>query len=414
MYKSLFAVAFALAIAGCSGAPTQSASTSTQDAPSYSNSIYPSLAFVRAVNSEGHVQQYGSGFCIGSDDRHSYILTDDHVIIHDPANLDSRPADKLQVILAGDTHAMSTDPTVIHLAHVVRKWSDPDLAILAVDVPNIPSVTIGPTDPDPGVQVAIAGYPYIDVTDWDAANPEASMHLGHVSAVKLGGGFIQYDGPTDNGNSGGPLFDPATGDVYGVVESVLEGDTEDGPPSVFSDVATPMLAVMPLLNVPPIRLTVDPKIITTSSLHAKSGCARDRKCAAQLRRFEAAYERWARAHGDLKSLALSASSPTTYRASFTGAIRRLLDAHSVAKHARGDLKKEAAAAAAMQTALRRMTGPRAAATVKAGQTFFTALVNVDAVDKRLAASLGSAAMLSASEKSEAPLREAAAGVNDAD
>lgn len=367
-----------------------------QGVPAYITSIHPSLAFIRALNSDGKVYQYGTGFCVMSDAHHSYFLTDDHVIVHDPLNLNSPPADTLQVVLARDSHAMAGDPSVKHTARVVRKWADPDLAILEIDVGNVPPVTIAPANPDPGYRIAIAGFPFIDVTDWDTANPEASMHAGSISAIKLGDRFIQYDAPTDNGNSGGPLFDPQSGDVYGIVESVIPGDKEDGPPSVYYDVATPMLVAMEVLRKTSLHLTVDPKILTTGALHVVNR-GTNKKCSAALARFARTYVGWAREHGSLKSMAAARSGRPGRMERFT---------------AKYIATRERSATQAMASAIRRMSGAQSADTQRSARAFLAAVERVNVADRALAANPSKPGALTRSEESEGPLRAAADRLND--
>ena len=387
------------ALAACHGSAAgtnANGNDAEQAVPAYVTSIHPSLAFIRALNSDGKVYQYGTGFCVMSDARHSYFLTDDHVIVHDPLNLNSRPADRLQVILARDSHAMAGDPSVKHAARVVRKWSDPDLAILEIAVGNVPAVTIAPANPDPGHRIAIAGFPFIDVTDWDTANPEASMHAGSISAIKLGDRFIQYDAPTDNGNSGGPLFDPQSGDVYGIVESVIPGDKEDGPPSVYYDVATPMLVAMEVLRTTPLRLTVDPKILTTGALHVVNR-GTNKKCSAALTRFARTYVRWAREHGSLKSMAAA-------RGRRPPRLKRF-----AAKYI---AQRERSATREMARAIRGMSGQQSADTQRSARAFLAAIERVNVADRSLAANFLKPGALTRSEESEGPLRAAAGRLND--
>ena len=50
-----------------------------------------------------------------------------------------------------------------------------------------------------------------------------SVHMGIISAVRLGGEIIQFDAQIDHGDSGGPVIDKATGSVVGIVRgSILD------------------------------------------------------------------------------------------------------------------------------------------------------------------------------------------------
>jgi len=68
-----------------------------------------------------------------------------------------------------------------------------------------------------GEQILIMGYPF--------EHENLTSHLGHVSAKYIEGdvNVIQLDASVNNGNSGGPLIDPSTKKVIGIVTRKATG-----------------------------------------------------------------------------------------------------------------------------------------------------------------------------------------------
>ena len=68
-----------------------------------------------------------------------------------------------------------------------------------------------------GEQILIMGYPF--------ERENLTSHVGHVSAKYIEGGVhvIQLDASVNNGNSGGPLIDPSTKKVIGIVTRKATG-----------------------------------------------------------------------------------------------------------------------------------------------------------------------------------------------
>lgn len=143
-------------------------------------------------------QSQGTGFII---DGRSYILTNNHVV---------RNADQIIVRLMDhrefEAKLVGTDPVT-------------DLAVIKVDVPNLPSVELGDSDK-------------LEIGEWVVAlgNPfglESTVTLGIVSAKgrsELGitdvEDFIQTDAAINPGNSGGPLVN-TRGQVVGVNAAIF-------------------------------------------------------------------------------------------------------------------------------------------------------------------------------------------------
>ena len=152
---------------------------------------------------ELHRHSLGSGVII---DNQGHILTNEHVV---------RDTDKITVTLA-DGREFSG----------VVKGTDPrsDLAVVKIDVPNLPFAELGDSDPVKiGQWVVAIGYPF----GYILANSEPAVTTGVVSALhrNLPGGnrrgdtdytdLIQTDAAINPGNSGGPLVN-LNGQVIGI------------------------------------------------------------------------------------------------------------------------------------------------------------------------------------------------------
>ena len=196
-------------------------------------SIEPSLALVGSVGRDGTLDSLGTAFCVSAAGTTSYFITNNHVVTDD----NGKPLTSMIAILARDMN----DPNPRrYRARIVRRSADPDLAVVEVDVSGIPPVHISTSLPQVGDDIAIAGFPYNESVLWghlfggsglrlDRRFPPEitpSEHKGAVSAIHGGSYYIQYDAVTDSGNSGGPLFDPSSGEVYGVVQASVEGARE--------------------------------------------------------------------------------------------------------------------------------------------------------------------------------------------
>ncbi len=135
----------------------------------------------------------GSGVIISSQ---GYILTNHHVITG---------ADAIQVVLRDGRSAP---------AKVIGSDPDTDIAVLKIDLPHLPVITLGQSDKIRIGDVVLAiGNPF---------GVGQTVTMGIVSATgrnQLGvntfENFIQTDAPINPGNSGGALVD-AYGDLIGI------------------------------------------------------------------------------------------------------------------------------------------------------------------------------------------------------
>jgi serine protease Do len=191
----------------CSLRPIALADVSSSALASTYAMLKPSLALV--AYEEGKNLYTGSSFCINSSGGWSYFLTNAHVV-------GSR--DTVAVFL-------SSAPGKAFTGTVLRVNGDLDAAIVAVHTPNIPSATIGIDTLPEGQQIAIAGYPsaHIDFALL-GLGLTPSVHEGIVTSYPGDGAFLEFDAQVEHGNSGGPVFDPDTGLVYGIVTLKVGSD----------------------------------------------------------------------------------------------------------------------------------------------------------------------------------------------
>jgi serine protease DegQ len=143
------------------------------------------------------VSSLGSGVIVSAA---GYILTNHHVV---------EAADEIQVALAdGRTLA----------AHIVGTDPDTDLAVLKVDVKNLPAITFGHSEQARVGDVVLAiGNPFGvgQTVTMGIVSALARSHLG-ISTFE---NFIQTDAAINPGNSGGALVD-ATGNLLGVNSAI--------------------------------------------------------------------------------------------------------------------------------------------------------------------------------------------------
>ena len=135
----------------------------------------------------------GSGVIVSSS---GYILTNSHVI---------EAADGIEVALA-DTRRV--------IAKVVGTDPESDLAVLKIDLPNLPSITFGASDTAKVGDVVLAiGNPFGvgQTVTMGIVSALGRTHLG----INTFENFIQTDAAINPGNSGGALID-TNGNLLGI------------------------------------------------------------------------------------------------------------------------------------------------------------------------------------------------------
>ena len=176
----------------------------------------------------------GTGFVVGQDQASTgnLIITNAHVLAQ-PAELDLEAVLVVQIRVRHGEWQM-------RLATVVEVDKAHDLALLRFEGPAVSALTVGDSDQvREGQAVAFMGFPiggalgFSPVTHRGMVSSIAVAALPAATASQLndksirtlrGAGdnfsIFQLDGTAYPGNSGGPLFDPDTGHVLGVVNMV--------------------------------------------------------------------------------------------------------------------------------------------------------------------------------------------------
>ena len=176
----------------------------------------------------------GTGFAVGDG---STIVTNAHVL---PQSADADKGEALAVLIPGPGREAQ-------LRSATRGADDPahDLALLRIPGPALPALAIRDSaGVREGETVLFTGYPIGAVL-----GPFPATHRGMISAItpiaipaahssqlkpelirRLGGGpfpVFQLDATAYPGNSGSPLYDPATGEVIGIVNMVFVKGTKE-------------------------------------------------------------------------------------------------------------------------------------------------------------------------------------------
>jgi len=335
------------------------------------------------------VAGFGTGFCVTTSANKSYFVTADHVVTDSLGNV--RP--NLFAILPKDAGTR-------YKASVVRHVAPPlDLAVVSIDAACDTTVKGSLGVPSAGDAIAIAGFPYSEVCEMAAmCGPDRAvanghkgrlippLHTGEVSQAQQGDAAILYDAPTAPGNSGGPLFDPHTGDVYGIIDDSLTEYSEEGaPPQRGDNRAIAMAIGLTFINGDaggPVKLALVGSTtrgpLGGSNRYDAASLGSD-ACRRAWRDFDEAYGEWAQAHGKIESFAEYAAAPDHEQRtpSLQGLAGKI--------HAR-----EAAILGRMRGAVAAMQSAGAATMLKPAAALVDAVSASTAADAASAVSLGSA------------------------
>jgi S1-C subfamily serine protease len=77
-----------------------------------------------------------------------------------------------------------------------------------------------------GRDVGVLGYPIPDAFEDEHLDTVVSLYTGRIASVR--NGAIEIDVPIIPGESGGPVFDAATGNVIGLAESRFDDERAIG------------------------------------------------------------------------------------------------------------------------------------------------------------------------------------------
>jgi S1-C subfamily serine protease len=181
----------------------------------------------------------GTGFVVSDGNALSHwVVTNAHVLLQPAEESNDSPALVVQV-RAGRNDLQMRSATVLEVDRVH------DLALLQFDGSGVPALRIRDSDTVlEGQSVAFMGFPiggalgYSPVTHRGMISSIAPAALPTATAQQLnektirslrGASFdiFQLDGTAYPGNSGGPLFDPETGELLGVVNMVFIKGTRE-------------------------------------------------------------------------------------------------------------------------------------------------------------------------------------------
>ncbi|MDR3368490.1 serine protease [Rhodoferax sp.] len=202
--------------------------------------VKPAIAIVgtyKATNSPRFTLR-GTGFVVGNDGEGNRLVTNAHVLVP-PSDAD--PDATLVVQLRAGNNLWQTRPAKVLEVDVLH-----DLALLRFDGPAVTAFKVSRSDKvKEGRSVAFMGFPiggalgFSPVTHRATISSIAPAAIPTPTASQLNPEVIrsvrsnspfdifQLDGTAYPGNSGGPLFDPDTGEVLGVVNMVLIKDTRE-------------------------------------------------------------------------------------------------------------------------------------------------------------------------------------------
>lgn len=171
----------------------------------------------------------GTGFAIADG---SIVATNAHVV---PANLDTEKRENIVAVLPGPNITQAQ----VRIARVIASDRVNDLALLAIEGPRLPPLSLGEsTRVKEGQTLLFTGFPIGSVLGLFPATHRAlvaaltpiaipwtdSTMLDAKSIRRLSGDgplVMQLDAIAYPGSSGSPVFDPDTGTVMGVINSTL-------------------------------------------------------------------------------------------------------------------------------------------------------------------------------------------------
>lgn len=174
----------------------------------------------------------GTGFVV-ADGRH--VLTNVHVI---PAEIDQRSQENLVVFIGRG------DEPALRLATLVARDLDHDIALLKISDEPLPALALGDSDGvREGETYAFTGFPLgailglypathrgiVAAITPIAAPLNAAKQLTPALMRRLRANYtvFQLDATAYPGNSGSPLYDPATGTVVGIVNKVFVQESKE-------------------------------------------------------------------------------------------------------------------------------------------------------------------------------------------
>jgi len=212
------------------------------DASAGYEAIRPSLVKVWAFDRSGRPTESGTGIVVESNDRRSLVLTASHVVAG---------ARSIRVDVSREVH---------DLAARVERTGPRDLTLLTVERGGLPAARFAPrTRPVvAGNLVAVAGYVKNDELIGVVGQEPRVLFPGTVSSRPENGVYLELENVhIEEGLSGGPVFDPQTGEVVGIV-TARTSDSRGGFADSGALVVLPFLAAGAPRAVPPPPVALPP------------------------------------------------------------------------------------------------------------------------------------------------------------
>jgi S1-C subfamily serine protease len=198
--------------------------------------IKPSLVVVGTFNTlkSPPFTMRGTGFVVGNG---TLVATNSHVV---PEVLGTEASPDIVTILARQGNEVRR-----YTAKIVSRDPDYDLAVLRVADVTLPAMALGSADRvREGQSIAFSGFPiggalgFSPVTHRGIISSITPIVLPSSNAQDLKDQSIrrlrrgpfpifQLDGTAYPGNSGGPLFDPDSGEVLGILNMVFVKTTKE-------------------------------------------------------------------------------------------------------------------------------------------------------------------------------------------
>lgn len=179
------------------------------------------------------VNFFGTGFAVGDG---LHVITNAHVL---PAVIDPGKNERLVVIVSQGKEPQLRD------AQQVASDKEHDLALLKIDGAPLLTMQLGdPATAREGQMLAFTGFPlgmilgFHPVTHRGMVSAITPVVLPGLNAKRLDVKVVkrlrdspypvfQLDGTAYPGNSGSPLYNPETGDVYGIINMVFVKGTKE-------------------------------------------------------------------------------------------------------------------------------------------------------------------------------------------
>lgn len=222
--------------------------------------VTPSIVIVGTYHKMGSPRftLHGTGFAVAG----GRVVTNAHVVSAAREGPEGSSIVVRQALTSGDD-AGSMRPTTLETSDPIH-----DLAVLRVEGPPLPALSLGDSDRvREGHSVAFTGFPiggalgYSPVTHRGIVSAVTSiappsqtargLNENLVRAIKSGPFRVfQLDATAYPGNSGGPMFDPETGKVLGIISMVFVKGTKEAALSQPSGIsyAIPANHLLPMLG----------------------------------------------------------------------------------------------------------------------------------------------------------------------